>query len=63
MLARLKIMNNHDLTSSQIYEKELAKWSMKRKLKIALIVWAVIGVLSMFANYLGDIVNYIVRVL
>jgi hypothetical protein len=53
----------HDLTSSQIYEKELDKWSMKRKLKIALIVWAVIGVLSMFANYLGDIVNYIVRVL
>jgi hypothetical protein len=60
---KLKIMIKHDLTSSQIYEKELEKWTIKRKVKIALLIWGVIGVLSIFANYLGDIVNYVVGVL
>jgi hypothetical protein len=56
-------MIKHDLTSSQIYEKELAKWTVKRKVKISLLIWGVIGILSIFANYLGDIVNYVVGVL
>jgi hypothetical protein len=48
-------MNNHDLTSSQIYEKECAKFSFWRGMKIAAIVWLTIIFASSISYLLGSV--------
>jgi hypothetical protein len=48
-------MNKYDLTSSQIYEKECAKFGFWRGMKIAAVVWLTIILASSVSYLLGSI--------